>query len=41
MTLNHLQANMTYAELQIWAAYFGLMNDQQQEAMEKGQRRRR
>jgi len=41
MTLNQLQTNMTYAELQIWVAYFGLINDQQADAMKKAQRRRR
>ena len=41
MTLNHLQNNMTYAELWIWAAYFGLANDRQDQAMKKASRGRR
>ena len=31
MTLGQLRREMTYEELWIWVAYFGLMNDQQEE----------
>ena len=41
MTLGDLRDRMTYEELWLWITYFGLMNDQQDEAMKKAQRRRR
>ena len=41
MTLGQLREQMTYEEIWLWCAYFGLMNDQQEEAMKKAQRRRR
>ena len=41
MTLGQLRREMTYQELWLWVAYFGLMNDQQEEALKKAQRRRR
>lgn len=40
MTLNYLQANMTYAELSIWMAYFSLINDKQEDAFKRSSRRR-
>jgi hypothetical protein len=41
MTLGQLRREMTYAELWIWISYFGLMNDQQDEALKKAKRGRR
>ena len=41
MTLGQLQREMTYAELWIWMAYFGLVNDKQEERMKKASRGRR
>ena len=41
LTLGQLRRELTYEELWIWLAYFGLMNDQQEERMKKAQRRRR
>ena len=41
MTLGQLRREMTYEELWIWVAYFGLLNDQQDEAMQKAKRGRR
>ena len=41
MTLGQLRREMTYAELWIWISYFGLCNDQQQEAINKASKRRR
>ena len=41
MTLGDLRSKMTYEELWVWVAYFGVINDQQEEAMKKAQRRRR
>ena len=41
MTLGQLQREMTYAELWIWLAYFGLINDRQEEQMKKAKSRRR
>ena len=41
MTLGQLREQMTYQEVWLWCAYFGLMNDQQEEALKKAQRRRR
>ena len=41
LTLRSLQQQMTYAELWLWLAYFNLVNDQQEEAMNKARKRRR
>ena len=41
MTLGQLRREVTYEELWLWVSYFGLMNDLQDEAMKKAQRRRR
>ena len=41
MTLGQLRREMTYQELWLWLAYFGLVNDQQAEALEKAKKRRR
>ena len=41
LTLGQLRRELTYEELWIWLAYFGLMNDKQEEQMKKAQRRRR
>ena len=41
MTLGQLRREMTYQELWLWVAYFGLMSDQRQEAMQKAKRGRR
>ena len=41
MTLSHLQNNMTYAELWLWTAYFGLSSDRQDAAMKKAKSGRR
>ena len=41
MTLGQLRREMTYQELWVWIAYFGLLNDQQEEAMKKATTRRR
>ena len=41
MTLGQLREQMTYEEVWLWCAYFGLMNDQQEAAMKKAQRGRR
>ena len=41
LTLGQLRREMTYQELWIWVSYFGLMNDQQEEAMNKARRGRR
>ena len=41
MSLSRLREEMTYQEVWLWCAYFGLMNDQQEEAMKKAQRGRR
>ena len=35
MTLGQLRREMTYEELLMWITYFGLIRDQQQEAMKK------
>jgi len=32
---------MTYAELQLWNVYFGLVNDEHEEAMKKARNNRR
>ena len=41
MTLGDLRDKMTYEELWLWVAYFGLMSDEQQDAIKKANRRRR
>lgn len=41
MTLGDLRDRMTYEELWLWAAYFGLINDQQEEQSKKIRNRRR
>ena len=41
MTLGQLQRNMTYAELWLWMAYLGLVNDKQNEQLKKASRNRR
>jgi hypothetical protein len=41
MTLGQLRREMTYQELWIWISYFGLINDQQDEALKKAKRGRR
>lgn len=41
MTLGQLRREMTYEELWIWAAYFGLIADEREEAMKKASRGRR
>jgi hypothetical protein len=41
MTLGQLRREITYEELWLWIAYFGVINDQQEEAMKKAQRGRR
>ena len=41
MTLGQLRREMTYEELWIWCAYFGLQNDEHEEAMRKNRPRRR
>jgi len=41
MTLGQLRREMTYEELWIWCAYFGLRNDEHEAAMKKNQPRRR
>ena len=41
MTLGQLRREMTYQELWVWIAYFGLMNDQQNEAINKARKGRR
>ena len=41
MTLGDLRSKMTYEELWIWCAYFGVINDEQADQMKKAQRRRR
>jgi hypothetical protein len=41
MTLTHLQNNMTFAELTLWMAYFGLMNDKQEQSLKKARSGRR
>ena len=40
MTLTRLWAEVTPEELMGWSSYFGYMNDQQEAAMKKAQRRR-
>lgn len=41
MTLGQLRREMTYQELWIWCAYFGLRNDEHEAAMNKSKARRR
>ena len=40
MTLGQLRREMTYEELWLWVAYFGLEQDQAEERMNKAKRRR-
>ena len=41
MTLGQLRRELTYEELWLWIAYFGLLSDQQEEAMKKAKKGRR
>ena len=41
LTLRTLQQQMTYAELWLWLAYFGIQKDREAEAIKKAQMRRR
>ena len=41
MTLGQLRREMTYEELWLWVTYFGVVNDQNEEAMKKATKRRR
>ena len=41
MTLGQLRREMTYEELWLWVTYFGVVNDQNEEAMKKASKRRR
>ena len=41
MTLGDLRSKMTYEELWVWIAYFGVMNDAQEEAIKKASKRHR
>ena len=40
MTLHRLLNEVTEEELLLWSAYFGYLNDEQEKAMKKAQRRR-
>ena len=40
MTLGQLRREMTYEELWLWCAYFGVINDEREEQMKKANRRR-
>jgi len=40
MTLHRLLNEVTEEELLLWSAYFGYLNDEQDKAMKKAQRRR-
>jgi len=40
MTLGQLRREMTYEELWLWCAYFGVINDEQEEQMKRASRRR-
>ena len=40
MTVQQLHANVTAEELIGWSAYFGIINRQQKQAIEKAKRRR-
>ncbi len=39
-TLTRLWAEITQEELLLWSSYYGYLNDQQDQAMKKAQRRR-
>ena len=41
MSLGRLREEMTYQEVYLWCAYFGVVNDEQADQMKKAQRRRR
>ena len=41
MTLGQLRREMTYEELWLWITYFGLLGDQQEDALKKARRSRR
>ena len=41
MSLGHLREEMTYEEVWLWCAYFGVINDEQADQMKKTQTRRR
>lgn len=41
MTLGDLRKKMTYEELWLWVAYFGLVADERTEVQQKAMRRRR
>ena len=41
MSLTQLRNELTYEELWLWVAYFGLINDMQEEASQKASKRRR
>ena len=41
MSLGRLREEMTYQEIWLWCAYFGVLNDQQDAVMKKAQSRRR
>ena len=38
MSLGQLRQELTYEELWLWLAYFGLMNEKQEERLKKSQR---
>lgn len=40
MSLSALRAQMTPEEVVGWSCYFGILNDEQEAAMEKAKRRR-
>ena len=40
MTLGQLRREITYEELYLWLAYFGILNEDQEDRMKKPQRRR-
>ena len=40
MTLGQLRREITYEELYLWLAYFGILNEDQEDRMKKAQRRR-
>ena len=41
MSLTRLREEMTYEELFLWIAYFGVLNDEHEEEMKKARKRRR
>ena len=41
MTLTQLRREMTYEELWLWVTYFGVIQDINEEAMQKASKRRR